>query len=88
MEGIPATYLGRIVSKENFRVFIFDAKGTRKLVNSWEAFENHMQTGLWFTRDDLKKAQSPQDVDDKKSKKIKKVIEDVVKDIEKDNFIS
>lgn len=48
MEGIPAEYLGRIVSKENFRVFIYSSNGTTKLVNSWDEYERHMETGLWF----------------------------------------
>jgi hypothetical protein len=48
MEGIPAIYLGRQVSKTNFRAFIYGHDGSKKLVNSWDEFEKHMQTGLWF----------------------------------------
>ena len=48
MEGIPATYLGRIVSKKNFRAFIYGENGVSKLVNSWDEFEAHMATGVWF----------------------------------------
>jgi hypothetical protein len=48
MEGIPATYLGRIVSKKNFRAFIYGENGVSKLVNSWDEFEAHMATGIWF----------------------------------------
>lgn len=58
MEGKPAIYLGRLVSKENFRAYIYAADGVQKLVESWEEFESHMQTGLWFSSlDDL----SPKD---------------------------
>ncbi len=49
MEGNPALYLGRIVSKENFRAFIYSPDGSKKLVNSWVDFENHMKTGIWFS---------------------------------------
>lgn len=48
MKGEPARYLGRIVSKEHFRAFIYGADGQKKLVESWDSFEAHMQTGLWF----------------------------------------
>jgi hypothetical protein len=48
MDGMVARYLDRVVSKENFRVFIYDVCGTTKLVESWEEYERHMQTGLWF----------------------------------------
>lgn len=48
MDGKPAIYLGRIVSKENFRAFIYGASGTTRLVESWDEFESYMQTGLWF----------------------------------------
>jgi hypothetical protein len=48
MQGIPAVYLGRIVEKKNFRVFIYGVNGERRLVNSWEEFEANMQSGIWF----------------------------------------
>ncbi len=48
MKGIPAVYLGRLVSKENFRAFVYAPGGSKKLVESWDEFEKHMETGLWF----------------------------------------
>lgn len=48
MEGVPAVYLGRAVDKENFRAFVYGAKGEKKLVESWDEFEASMQSGLWF----------------------------------------
>jgi hypothetical protein len=48
MKGAPAIYRGRIVDKVNFRTNIYDSKGKKKLVESWEAFEAAMQSGLWF----------------------------------------
>lgn len=49
MEGVPAVYLGRLVSKENFRAFVYAIDGGQRLVESWEEFEQHMETGLWFS---------------------------------------
>lgn len=48
MEGTPAIYLGKLVPKENFRVFIYAHDGSRRLVESWDEFESSMQSGLWF----------------------------------------
>jgi len=57
MEGTPAIYLGRIVSKDNFRAFIYAPNGGQRLVESWEEFEANMQSGLWFaTPEDAKGA--------------------------------
>ncbi len=54
MQGAPAIYLGRIVQKEHFRVFIYNADGTKKLVKSWDDYEHHMSLGIWFaTRKDV-----------------------------------
>jgi hypothetical protein len=48
MKGTPAIYLGRIVEKKNFRAFVYGPNGERKLVESWDAFEAAMQSGIWF----------------------------------------
>lgn len=48
MDGVQAMYLGRIVSKEHFRVFVHAPDGSQKLVESWGDYEKHMETGLWF----------------------------------------
>lgn len=48
MDGVPAIYLGRIVSKENFRVYIYSSNQQEKLVNSWDEYEREIATGLWF----------------------------------------
>lgn len=48
MKGTPAIYKGRIVSKEHFRTFIYNTEGKKKLVQSWDAYEAAMQTGIWF----------------------------------------
>ena len=48
MKDATAIYLGQIVSKNNFRVFIYAPDGSQKLVESWDSFEKHMEKGLWF----------------------------------------
>ncbi len=50
MDGVPAIYKGKLVSKENFRVYVYSTDGTKKLVESWNEFESHMETGIWFAR--------------------------------------
>jgi hypothetical protein len=74
MEGIPANYLGRLVSKVNFRAFIYDPYGNSKLVNSWDEFESHMASGLWFASiEEAKQSVKPkEDVDIEKPKFKKK----------------
>ena len=57
MEGVPANYQGRIVSKHHFRAFIYKPDGSQKLVNSWDEFECHIASGLWFvTKEDARDA--------------------------------
>src|SRR5665213_572141 len=43
------SYQGRMVPIEGFRVYIYAANGETKLVNSYIEFEEHIQTGAWFT---------------------------------------
>ena len=60
MKDAPAIYLGQIVSKNNFRVFIYAPDGSQKLVESWDSYEKHMESGLWFaTREDAQESVSP-----------------------------
>jgi outer membrane biosynthesis protein TonB len=60
MKGTPAIYLGRIVNKEHFRTFVYGTKGEQKLVESWEAYEVAMQSGIWFaTREDALESVAP-----------------------------
>lgn len=59
MKGTPAIYLGQIVDKTHFRTFIYAPDGAKRLVESWDEFEECMQSGLWFaTVDDAKLATS------------------------------
>ncbi len=53
MKDVTAIYLGKIVSKKNFRAYIYAPDGSQKLVESWDSYEKHMETGLWFaTKED------------------------------------
>lgn len=42
-------YDNRTIQKEGFRAFIYSTNNISKLVNSWEEFERHMESGVWFT---------------------------------------
>lgn len=57
MKGTTAIYKGRIVDKKFFRTFVYGADGQKKLVESWDAYEALMQTGIWFaTKEDAKES--------------------------------
>lgn len=42
-------YDGRMMPASGFRAFIYAPDGKSKLVNSWDEFQEHMQTGIWFS---------------------------------------
>ncbi len=48
-------YLGRWVSRNNFRAFVYNAKDEQKLVNSYEEFSSSLESGEWFASKDLAK---------------------------------
>jgi hypothetical protein len=49
MKGLPAQYMGKIVSKTNFRAYIYKPDGSQKLVNSWDEYEECIASGIWFS---------------------------------------
>lgn len=59
MKGVPAIYLGQIVDKKHFRTFIYSMDGSKKLVESWDEYERHMETGLWFAMQEDAKSRIP-----------------------------
>ena len=59
MKGVPAIYLGQIVDKAHFRTFIYGADGAKKLVESWDDYEKHMESGIWFSTQEDAKARVP-----------------------------
>ncbi len=48
MKGESVLYCGRIVPIEGFRTFVYGHNGTKKLVNSWTEFQEHIGSGVWF----------------------------------------
>lgn len=48
MNEAPAIYLGRPISKSNFRAFVYAPDGSQSLVESWEDFEDSLESGCWF----------------------------------------
>lgn len=70
MKGVPAVYLGKVVDKAHFRVFVYAVDGTKKLVESWDDYERAMESGLWFsTKED---ADSRIPVIEEKPKRVRK----------------
>ncbi len=60
MKGTSVIYLGRRISKENFRANVYSPNGEKKLVESWAAFEAAMESGIWFaTRKDAMDSVAP-----------------------------
>ena len=59
MKGVPAIYLGQIVDKKHFRTFVYSMDGSKKLVESWDEYEQHMESGLWFSTQEDAKARVP-----------------------------
>ncbi len=73
-------YCGRMVGKNNFRVFIYSADGSQKLVNSYAEYQRYMDTGEWYaTRKDatesVSKKETPVEVE-KETKFRKKLLRD------------
>lgn len=83
MDGVPAVYLGRIVSKENFRTFVYATDGSKKLVESWAEYERHMESGVWFSMKEDAMARIPVEKP-KRSRPQEPKKEDVKKD---DDFL-
>lgn len=59
-------YDGRWVSKENFRVFVYNEAGMQKLVNSYDEYEKALATGIWYAQKDkidrrVKRERKPKD---------------------------
>lgn len=60
MEGESVIYLGRAVSKNGFRVFVYSLT-EQKLVESWDEYIDHISSGVWFaTMEDAQKAKAPE----------------------------
>lgn len=47
------TYLGRTVLRENFRTYVYGQDSQKKLVNSWNQFQEAIGSGLWHAEKQL-----------------------------------
>jgi hypothetical protein len=56
-------YNGQQILKKHFRVFIYHADGSEKLVNDYDVYQSHIASGVWFEtkdqRDSRKKINKP-----------------------------
>lgn len=41
-------YLDRVVPREGFRAYVYDAEQNKKLMNSYDDYESHIATGCWY----------------------------------------
>ena len=58
-------YLGRWVSKEHFRAWVYNATG-RKIANTWDEFARLIDSGEWFaSQEEIKKPEPVQEVKSK-----------------------
>ena len=64
-----AIYCGRVVDKKNFRTFVYDVSGNKKLVESWSEFETAMASGLWFDTIEIATKSKP-----KRQSKLKSIL--------------
>ena len=43
-------YDGHMVEKHSFRTVVYSKVGVRKIVNSWDEYLSHKQSGQWLDR--------------------------------------
>lgn len=46
-------YNGKRMLKNHFRAFVYGADNQKKVVNSWDEYEKHVETGIWFSKKNL-----------------------------------
>ena len=49
MDESEAMYMGRVIPKEGFRAFVYGKENRRRIVESWDEFMCHVETGEWFS---------------------------------------
>lgn len=42
-------YMGNMVDKNSFRVFVYGVNGEKRLAESWEEYQDLICSGIWFT---------------------------------------
>lgn len=50
MQEETVVYNGRIFPKKGFRAFVYAKDGSQKLMNSWDQYEEAIQSGTWYSR--------------------------------------
>ena len=53
MQGEMVIYNGRAVPKHNFRAFVFNTIGEKKLMDSYAEYEEHITSGVWYPTKEL-----------------------------------
>jgi len=48
MNGVLVKYLNRMVPRLSFRAFVYAQDGASKLVESYDAYQEAMASGIWF----------------------------------------
>lgn len=81
MEGTHVNYLGRVVPVHGFRAFIYGSDGGVRLVNSWESYETHISTGVWFGTKEMAIASA----DKQKPRRVKKT--ELTLELTNDDFL-
>ncbi len=58
------TYLGRTICCDDFRTWIYGKNDTKKLVNSWNEYQDHINSGDWYASiEDLEKESTSEPVE-------------------------
>ena len=60
---VMVVYNGQEIPKAFFRAYVYGKDETQMLMNSWEAYEDALKSGLWFSsKEDIKAVVVPKDV--------------------------
>jgi len=57
-------YRGRTVLKEGFRAFVYGKDDNKKLVNSWNEYQDAIGSGFWFADKPPLKQRKKERIDD------------------------
>lgn len=58
------TYLGRTICCDDFRAWIYGKNNTKKLVNSWNEYQENINSGEWYASiEDLEKESTAEPIE-------------------------
>jgi hypothetical protein len=61
---MEVTYFGRTICTEDFRAWIYGKNETKKLVNSWNEYQENINSGEWYaSKEDLEKESTPETIE-------------------------